>query len=59
MKGGFVMSVFIYEAIRELNEVLTDIEDIMKDTTLPTATVAKLTKVKSTIEDVESGLAHC
>lgn len=53
------MSVFIYEAIRELNEVLTDIEDIMKDTTLPTATVAKLTKVKSTIEDVESGLAHC
>ena len=53
------MAGYIYEAIRELNEVLTDIEDIMKDTTLPVETVAKLAKVKSTIEDVESGLAHC
>lgn len=53
------MAGFIYEAIRELNEALTDIEGIIKDTTLSAETVAKLTKVKSTIEDVESGLAHC
>lgn len=52
-------SGFIYDAIKELNEALMDIEDVLKSTTLSAETITKLIKIKDVIEDVESGLAHC
>ena len=55
-----VVAGFIYEAIVELNITMTEIDEILgSETGLPAATVAKLTKIKNTIEEVETGLTHC